>query len=170
MLPLLFVLLIVVPIAELWAILQVADWIGVLNTIALLIAISALGAWLLKQQGMATWARLRQTLQRGQVPTKEVTDGALILFGGALLLTPGFLSDAVGLVLLFPPSRVVVKASFRRVLARWAERRFVPFGARGVRSATVIRTHRAAGDSARGEGPKTAPEIRSGEDGFPDRE
>lgn len=168
--PLLFALLIIVPIVELWAILQVADEIGTLNTVALLVAISALGAWLLKQQGMATWARLRQTLARGQVPTKEVTDGALILFGCALLLTPGFLTDAVGLVLLFPPSRAGVKGLFRRALGRWAERRFTPAGTRRVHSAPVIRSNRADRDATRPEGGgRSTREVGPGEDGFPDR-
>jgi UPF0716 protein FxsA len=168
--PVLFLLLIIVPILELWAILQVADEIGALNTVALLIVISALGAWLLKQQGMATWARLRQTLARGQMPTKEVTDGALILFGGALLLTPGFLTDAVGLVLLFPPSRAGVKGLFGRMLGRWAQRRFIPAGSRRIHSATVTRSRRADRGATRPEegGPSTR-EVGPGEDGFPDR-
>jgi UPF0716 protein FxsA len=168
--PVLFLLLIIVPIVELWAILQVADEIGALNTVAVLIAISALGAWLLKQQGMVTWARLRQMLARGQVPTKEVTDGALILFGGALLLTPGFLTDVVGLVLLFPPSRAGVKGLFRRLLGRWAQRRFTPAGTPRIHSAAVIRSHRADRDATRPEeGGRSIREVEPGEDGFPDR-
>ena len=139
MLLVLFVVLLAIPIAELWGILQVADWVGVLNTIALLIAISIAGAWLLKQQGLATWARLQRTLAAGRMPTKEVTDGALILFGGALLLTPGFLTDIVGLILLIPPTRAAVKGIFRPLLARWAERRFVPPGGRRIYDASVVR-------------------------------
>jgi len=123
MLGVLFVFLIVVPIIELWVIVQVAGSIGVLETIALLILVSVLGAWLLRQQGMQTWRRLQATLQRGEVPTGEVTDGALILFGGALLLTPGFMTDAIGIVLLLPPTRAAIKGSARRALARWARRR-----------------------------------------------
>jgi UPF0716 protein FxsA len=168
--PVLFLLLIIVPIVELWAILQVAGEIGALNTVALLIAISALGAWLLKQQGMATWARLRQTLARGQVPTKEVTDGALILFGGALLLTPGFLTDAVGLILLFPPSRAGVKGLFRRLLGRWAQRRFTSAAPGKIQSATVVRSRRADRDATHAEeGGPSIPEVGRGEDDFPDR-
>ena len=120
---LLFILLIAIPIAELYVIVQVAQGIGILPTLALLIGISVAGAWLLKREGTATWARLQQTLARGQVPTNEVTDGALILFGGALLLTPGFLSDVIGLILLIPPTRALVKGSARKVFARWARRR-----------------------------------------------
>jgi UPF0716 protein FxsA len=119
MAPLLLVLLLVVPLVELWVIVSVASSVGVPETILLLVAISAAGAWLLKQQGLATWRRLQQSLQRGAMPAEEVTDGALILFGGALLLTPGFLTDLIGLLLLLPPSRAVVKRAFRRALALW---------------------------------------------------
>jgi UPF0716 protein FxsA len=119
----LFIILIVVPIAELYVIVQISQEIGVITTLALLIGISLAGAWLLKREGMATWARLQQTLARGQMPTNEVTDGALILFGGALLLTPGFLTDVVGLVLLIPPTRALVKGAARKMFAGWARRR-----------------------------------------------
>lgn len=133
----LFVLLIGMPIAELYVIVQVAQGIGVLETLVLLIGISVAGAWLLKQQGLATWARLQQTLARGEMPGKEVTDGALILLGGALLLTPGFLTDAVGLVFLIPPSRAAVKRASRGLLKGWAKKQYAP----GVRiyNATVVR-------------------------------
>jgi UPF0716 protein FxsA len=119
MAPLFLVLLLVVPLVELWVIVSVANSVGVAETILLLIAISVAGAWLLKQQGMATWRRLQLSLKRGAMPAEEVTDGALILFGGALLLTPGFLTDLVGLLLLLPPSRAVVKRAFRKGFALW---------------------------------------------------
>jgi UPF0716 protein FxsA len=165
----LFVALLAIPIAELWVILQVADGIGVLNTIALLILVSVAGAWLLKQQGLATWARLQRTLAAGQMPTREVTDGALILFGGALLLTPGFLSDCVGLVLLIPPTRALVKRMFRPVLARWAERRFVPPGGRRVYDTTVVREPRPQGSRGSPSSLNRA-DDQPGEDGSQDRE
>ena len=124
MAPLLFVLLIVVPLAELWIILRVADQIGVLETIGLLIAVSLAGAWLLKQQGLATWQRFNDTLRGGGIPTKEATDGAMIMFGGALLLTPGFLTDVIGLLLLLPPTRAIVKRGFRGFFTSWTAARF----------------------------------------------
>lgn len=123
MVALLFVLLLAIPIVELYVIVQAAQEIGILSTLALLVMISASGAWLLKQQGTATWKRLRETTARGEVPTKQVTDGALILLGGALLLTPGFVTDAVGLLLLLPPTRGVIKGAARRWLGRMAKRR-----------------------------------------------
>ena len=95
-------LLLAVPVVELWIILQVAGELGLGVTLVLLVLISVAGAWLLKQQGLQTWARLRATLSRGQMPTAEVIDGALILLGGALLMTPGFLTDAFGILLLLP--------------------------------------------------------------------
>jgi UPF0716 protein FxsA len=116
--PLLVLLFIVVPIAELYVIIQVGQAIGVLPTVAILLADSLLGSWLLRQQGRAAWRRFNAALQAGRAPARETIEGALILMGGALLLTPGFLSDLLGLVLLLPPTRALVV----RVLAR----RFVP--------------------------------------------
>jgi UPF0716 protein FxsA len=110
----LVLLFIVVPLAELYLIIQVGQAIGVLPTIALLLVDSLIGSWLLRNQGRAAWLRFSETLQAGRPPAREVIDGGLILLGGAFLLTPGFLSDILGLVLLLPPSRAVV----RRVLAR----------------------------------------------------
>jgi UPF0716 protein FxsA len=112
--PLLFVLFIVVPIAELYVIIQVGDAIGILPTIAILVLDSVVGSWLLRQQGRAAWRRFNAALQAGRPPAQETIDGALIMLGGALLLTPGFLSDILGVVLLLPPTRAVV----RRLLAR----------------------------------------------------
>jgi UPF0716 protein FxsA len=139
--PLLFVLLLIVPIAELWVIVQIADQIGFLFTLVLLLAVSIAGAWLLKQQGMETWRSLQGTLRRGEMPTQQVTDGALILLGGALLMTPGFLTDAVGLFLLVPATRTIVKGMARGLMGRWAAHRFG--GSRSpVRRARVVRVER----------------------------
>jgi UPF0716 protein FxsA len=141
--PLLFLLLLVVPLAELWVIVEVAGALGILETLALLVLVSVAGAWLLKQQGMATWLRLKRSLERGDIPAEEVTDGALILLGGALLLTPGFLTDLVGLILLLPPSRAVIKGSFRRFVVKWAGRRW-GVAPRRRREVEVVRVERRA--------------------------
>lgn len=140
----LVIALLAVPLAELYVILQVADGIGVLNTLALLILVSVAGAALLKREGMATWKRLQEQIQAGKVPTKEVTDGALILFGGALLLTPGFLTDIVGLLFLFPPTRAALKGVFRKSFGSWAVKRH-PAGYAGykVYDATATRSRRS---------------------------
>jgi UPF0716 protein FxsA len=124
--PLLLVLIfIVVPIAEIYVLLQIGHAIGFLPTIALLILDSVLGSWLMRSQGRAAWLRFNRALAEGRVPGREVIDGVLVIFGGALLLTPGFLTDILGLVLLLPPTRAIV----RQVLVR-------RFGERLMSSAT----------------------------------
>src|SRR3954466_10664857 len=112
--PLLILLFIVVPVAELYVIIKVGDLIGAPLTIALLVADSLLGSWLLKSQGRTVWRRFQETMQAGRVPHREVFDGVLVIFGGAFLITPGFLTDIVGVFLLLPPTRAV----FRRWLMR----------------------------------------------------
>jgi UPF0716 protein FxsA len=114
---LLVLLFIVVPIVELYVIIQIGQAIGILPTIALLILDSVLGAALMRSQGRATWRRFNLALGEGRVPGREVMDGALVIFGGALLLTPGFLSDILGLILLLPPTRAVVRTMLLRRFA-----------------------------------------------------
>ena len=131
--PLLLVLLfIVVPILELYVIIQVGQAIGAIPTVAILLADSIAGALLLRHQGRGAWRRFNTALAEGRIPAREVLDGALVIFGGAFLITPGFLSDIVGLLLLIPPTRAVV----RRVLVRVFSRRFVvsAVGAAGARA------------------------------------
>ena len=116
---LLIVLFIVVPIAELAVLIQIGELIGVWWTIALLMADAVLGAMLARSQGRATWRRFNEALSAGRAPAREVMDGALVIFGGALLLTPGFLSDILGVFLLLPPTRAFVRAVLvRRFLGR----------------------------------------------------
>ncbi|HEX8104391.1 MAG TPA: FxsA family protein [Solirubrobacteraceae bacterium] len=128
MLPLLVLLFVLVPIAELAIIIQVGQAIGVLWTIALLIADSVLGSLLMRAQGRATWRRFNDALRSGRVPAKEVLDGGLVIFGGACLLTPGFITDIFGFALLFPPTRAVVRALLVR---RFADRMVASATARG---------------------------------------
>src|SRR3954449_10764237 len=119
MLPLLVLLFIVVPVVELFVIIQVGEAIGVLPTIALLIADSVLGSLLMRSQGRAAWRRFNAVLAEGRVPHREVLDGVLVIFGGALLLTPGFVTDILGVVLLLPPTRAVIRGLLvRRLLPR----------------------------------------------------
>jgi UPF0716 protein FxsA len=117
----LLALFIVVPLAELYVILKVGDAIGALWTIALLAADSVLGSVLLRAQGRSVWRRFNETMAAGRVPHRELIDGVLVIFGGAFLITPGFLTDIVGLLLLLPPTRSVI----RRILARRLGRRVV---------------------------------------------
>jgi UPF0716 protein FxsA len=106
---LLFILFIVVPIAELYVIIQVGQAIGVLPTIAILIADSILGSILMRTQGRAAWRRFNAAVSEGRVPTREVLDGVLVVFGGALLLTPGFITDVFGILFLLPPTRAIIR-------------------------------------------------------------
>jgi UPF0716 protein FxsA len=111
---LLIILFIVVPIAELAVLIQVGQLIGVWWTIALLIADALLGSWLLRTQGRLAWRRFVTAMNEGRIPHREAVDGVLVIFGGALLLCPGFITDVLGLLFLFPPTRVVL----RRLLVR----------------------------------------------------
>jgi UPF0716 protein FxsA len=112
---LLVLLFIVVPIAELFVIIQVGEWIGVWPTLLLLLLDAIVGSWLLKHQGRAAWRRFNQALAERRMPGKEVADGFLVILGGALLIAPGFLTDILGVLLLIP----VTRAFFRRILRRW---------------------------------------------------
>lgn len=113
---LLFILFIAVPIAELYVIIQVGGAIGVLPTLAILIADSLIGAFLLGHQGRAAWVRFRAALDENRLPHREVFDGAMVILGGALLLTPGFITDIFGIILLIPPTRDLVWLVSRRVI------------------------------------------------------
>jgi UPF0716 protein FxsA len=115
----LFVAFIIVPILELWLIGEVADVLSWPVTLLILIAEAVLGAWLVKREGRSTWRRFREALgSRARVPAVEVVDGALVLVGGTLLLTPGFLSDIVGFLCLLPPSRAVLNRAIRARMRR----------------------------------------------------
>ena len=116
----LVLLFLVVPLAELYVIIQVGQAFGALNTIALLIIISATGAWLVKREGMSVWKRFQRQVESGAVPGKEIADGVMILFAGALLLSPGFLSDLLGIALLLPPVRAVLRGVLMKQAARRA--------------------------------------------------
>jgi len=111
-------LLVVLFIAELWVMIQVASAIGVLETILLLIAITIVGIWVVKRQGVAVLVRLQNTIADGRVPHRELVDGFLILAAGILLIPPGFITDAVGIALLLPPVRAGIRAWFMRSLRR----------------------------------------------------
>jgi len=121
--PALAILFIVVPLAELAVIITVGKSIGVLTTLLLLLAFSLSGAWLAKREGLAAWRRLQFALAEGRVPGREVADGAIILLAGALLLTPGFLTDLVGLLLLVPLTRRLARRWVPALAMRRAVRR-----------------------------------------------
>jgi UPF0716 protein FxsA len=116
----LLLLFIVVPIAELYVILQVGQEIGLVPTVALLAADSILGSVLLRSQGRSVWRQFNQALAEGRMPHRELLDGVAVIFGGAFLITPGFITDVFGLLLLLPPTR----AAIRRFATRRIGRRF----------------------------------------------
>jgi UPF0716 protein FxsA len=119
MLPVLLVLFIVVPLVELYVIIQVGQAIGVLWTILLLLADSVLGSLLMRSQSRSAWRRFQLAISEGRPPAREVLDGVLVIFGGALLLTPGFVTDVFGLIFLAPPTRALVRGLLvRRFAAR----------------------------------------------------
>ena len=101
-------------IAELWVMVLVAMRIGVLDTVALLVLMPVLGVWLVKRAGLAVFRRVHATLEAGGIPHKEVIDGFLLLFAGVLLIVPGFITGAVGLLLLLPPVRIAVRSMLLR--------------------------------------------------------
>lgn len=115
----LLLLFLVVPLAELYVIIQVGHVFGALNTVALLIVVSAVGAWLVKREGISVWRRFQRQIESGAVPGREIADGVMILFAGALLLSPGFLTDIFAVFLLLPPVRAVLRST---VLGRIARR------------------------------------------------
>jgi UPF0716 protein FxsA len=156
---LLVVLFIVVPIVELWLIIQIGGLIGVVPTLALLLADALLGSLLLRHQGRGAWRRFNQALAERRFPAREVADGLMIAIGGTLLLTPGFITDVFGLFLLIPPTRAIA----RRLLRGLVSRRFVVVGMGGLGGAA--QPHRPAGRPYDFDG--TAEEIDSDDPQLP---
>ena len=111
-------LFLVVPLLELFVIIQVGQAIGALNTVGILLLDSIIGGWLMKREGIAALRRFQNKLSTGQLPENELVDGFLSLFGGALMLTPGFLSDLLGIALLLPPVRAVLRPLIKRQVGR----------------------------------------------------
>lgn len=117
MLQKLIVLFIAVPIVEIMVLLQVGDLLGGLNTFLLIVVTAVVGATLVKQQGMRNWMNVQGKLAQGQVPGVEMAGGLLLFLAGILLITPGFVTDLVGLIFLFPPSRhAIAKGMLKRVV------------------------------------------------------
>ncbi len=112
--PIPLLIFIVIPFIEIMLILKVSDQIGGLYTILLVLGTAVIGVNLLKRQGFSTLTRFQQRLQRGEIPAQEIIEGMMIAFAGALLLTPGFLTDTIGFSLLFPPvRRAIVKRALK---------------------------------------------------------
>jgi len=123
----LLVAFVALPILEIYLIIQVGQVIGPLPTIALLIFESLLGGWLVRREGKRAWTALDATLRRGQLPGPQLADAALVLIGGTLLLTPGFVTDVFGFFFVLPFTRPLA----RRVVIAWATRRIAERAKRG---------------------------------------
>jgi UPF0716 protein FxsA len=115
--PLLVLVFLVMPLLELAVIIKIGAAIGVLNTIGLLLLSSIVGGWLMKREGLGVLRRIQGAVAEGRVPGKELADAALILFGGALMVAPGFVTDFLGILLLLPPVRAAVRRVLLRVIA-----------------------------------------------------
>ena len=120
-------LFLVVPFIELFVLIQVGQAIGALPTIGLLVVVSVVGAWLVKKEGLGVMRRAQEQVRRGQVPAAELVDGVLILFAGALMLTPGFFTDLFGIALMIPAVRSVLRGVASKQLSRRAALRLERF-------------------------------------------
>lgn len=139
---LLLVAFVLVPLVEIYVIIQIGQVIGAWWTILLLVADSVFGTWLVRREGGRAWRALVTALRDGRMPARELADGALIVVGGTLMITPGFVSDVAGVLCILPFTRPLG----RRVLARVINRRLLSTGRRGPRDA-----RRPGPDVVRGE-------------------
>ena len=160
---LLVVLFLIVPVVEIYVIVQVGQEIGALPTIALLLIESAIGAWLVKREGRRAWLALKGAVGTGRLPSSELADAALVLVGGTLLLTPGFVTDIFGFFLVLPLTRPLARRALGWVVARRASAVVArPVPRRGPQRTVpgeVVRDDDPGDDGprdqARGEGPRT---------------
>jgi len=107
---------VIIPVLELTVLMKVSNIIGILNTVMVILITGVWGAYLAKSQGFQVLKRITDNLEQGNLPTEELLDGAFVLVGGALLLTPGFLTDLSGLICLIPQTRYLIKTWLRRKL------------------------------------------------------
>lgn len=142
-------LFVALPIVEIYVIIQVGQAIGALPTVALLVVESIFGGWLVKREGRRAWEALRTTLTTGRLPGRELLDAALVLVGGTLLLTPGFVTDIFGFFFVLPLTRPLARRLVTSAVARRATRRSRRGYARTRRGSQVI-YHR---DDEGGAGP-----------------
>ncbi|MGY2874795.1 UPF0716 protein FxsA [Marmoricola sp. URHA0025 HA25] len=115
---LVFIAFLLVPIIEIYVLIQVGQVIGAWWTVLLLIADSIFGSWLLRREGTRAWRALQTALTEGRMPARELADAALIVFGGTLMITPGFVTDAVGLVAILPFTRPLARRVLTAVVSR----------------------------------------------------
>lgn len=130
----LLIAFVLVPLIEIYVIIQIGQVIGPWWTILLLIADSIFGTWLIKREGSKAWNALRTALNSGRMPANELADGALILVGGTLMLTPGFITDGFGMLFILPFTRPIARGLLARVIGRKLGGAVPGFDAFGVRN------------------------------------
>lgn len=131
MLSRLLLLFIIVPAIELIILIRMGQWIGTLPTVGLIIVTGIIGAYLTRQQGTQIWRRVQEEMQTGQIPGGALLEGAMILVAGAVLMTPGVLTDALGFLLLIPPTRKLISGLLTSQIKRMMERGQVRVGGFG---------------------------------------
>ncbi|MBA2698802.1 MAG: FxsA family protein [Nocardioidaceae bacterium] len=138
----LFALFVGLPIVEIYIIIQVGQQIGAIPTLVLLIVESLLGGWLVKREGRRAWESLRTAVTTGHLPTRELSDAALVLVGGTLLLTPGFVSDVFGFFFVLPFTRPLARRLLAGLVARRAGTRMTRGRGYSPRRGDVHQIHR----------------------------
>lgn len=147
MLSRLLLLFIIVPAIELMLLIQMGQWIGTLPTLALIVVTGMVGAYLARQQGLRVFMRVQQDVQGGQMPGEALLDGAMILVAGAVLMTPGVLTDVFGFLLLIPTTRTLLRGVAWKQIQRMIDRGqirtsgFGPMGMGANRPNTIIIDH-----------------------------
>lgn len=109
-----FLIFAVIPMVELALLIKVGSIIGTLNTIIIVILTALIGAYMVRMEGLGVWLRIQQNMNEGIFPAEELIDGAMILIAGAVLLTPGFVTDILGFLMVFPLTRTVIKKYLKR--------------------------------------------------------
>ena len=117
----LFALFTLLPLIELYLLFKISGYIGAFNTVFLVFATGALGAWLARSQGFAAWFRIQQEMNQGLFPAESLLDGLLILFAGAVLITPGVITDIAGFLILIPPVRSLIREWVKKRLRYMSE-------------------------------------------------
>jgi UPF0716 protein FxsA len=154
---------IAVPLIEIAVFIQVGGLIGLWPTLAIVILTAIAGSAMLRSQGLATAQRARQQMDRGVMPTRELFDGICLVFAGALLLTPGFVTDIVGLLLFVPPFRDLLRTTAGRYVQRHAQTRVYTYGGPGDGARNDPRNGAGAGGPGwRADDPRTPPPERPG--------
>jgi UPF0716 protein FxsA len=119
----LFLAFTIIPFIEIYLLIKIGSYLGAFNTVAIVILTAFLGALLARYQGFQTMLRVRESLERGEMPAEELLDALLILLAGIVLLTPGFLTDLAGLMILIPKTRLVFKRWLRKKFDDWTNQK-----------------------------------------------